>query len=118
MPDLAPHYAKATAFVSPIRVAAGVRVKLLEAFAAGVPVVSSVQGGEGLDVADGRELLLAGSAEAFAEKTVALLRSPESTAMTARARDFVERCYSWPAIVTALEDEYRAALRRKLARRD
>ena len=118
VPDLAPHYAKATAFVSPIRVAAGVRVKLLEAFAAGVPVVSSVQGGEGLDVADGRELLLAGSAEAFAEKTVALLRSPESTAMTARARDFVERCYSWPAIVTALEDEYRAALRRKLARRD
>ncbi|MFN2547194.1 MAG: glycosyltransferase [Myxococcales bacterium] len=115
VPDLAPYYAKATAFVSPIRVAAGVRVKLMEAFAAGVPVVSSVQGGEGLDVEDRRELLLADSPEAFAEKTVALLRSP-SGQMTARARAFVERCYSWPAIVAALETEYRTALRRKLGR--
>jgi GT2 family glycosyltransferase/glycosyltransferase involved in cell wall biosynthesis len=119
VPDLAPYYARATAFVSPIRVAAGVRVKLLEAFAAGVPVVSSVQGGEGLDVADGRELLLAGTADAFAEKTVSLIRSPEAAAaMAARARAFVEQWYSWPAIVAALEEEYRTALRRKQIGRD
>ncbi len=114
VPELSSHYARATAFVSPVRVAAGVRVKVLEAFAAGVPVVSSSQGAEGIEVADGRELLLADSPGAFAEKVLSLISSPElQESVAGRARQFVRERYSWPSIVASLEEEYRRALWRK-----
>ncbi|BDG07184.1 glycosyltransferase [Anaeromyxobacter paludicola] len=114
VPDLREVYATAGAFVSPIRVAAGVRVKLMEAFAAGVPCVSTSPGAEGLAVAHERELLLADDPAAFAEQTLRLLRDPALGARLAgEARRLVEDHYSWPAIVAALEEEYRAALARK-----
>jgi O-antigen biosynthesis protein len=111
--DLLPLYASAAAFVSPIRFGAGVRVKLLEAFAARVPVVASHLAAEGLAVADGKELLLADTPEAFAAKTLQLLREPKTGAEIAeRARAFVDQ-YDSPRVIEGIEEEYRQALRRK-----
>jgi GT2 family glycosyltransferase/glycosyltransferase involved in cell wall biosynthesis/SAM-dependent methyltransferase len=115
VPDLAPHYAVATALVSPVRVASGVRVKVLEAFAARVPVVSTSMGAEGIEVVADRHLLIGDTPEAFVDQTLRLLREPELGArLAANARELVERTYGWRAIVDALEEEYRAALWRKL----
>lgn len=112
--DLRPLYASTSGFISPIRVVAGVRVKLLEAFAAGAPVVSTTAGAEGLDVAHEREILLADTPALFAEQALRLLRDRELAArMGAAGRQFVERHYSTSAIADALEDEYRTALRRR-----
>ncbi len=114
VPDLGPLYATASAFVSPIRVAAGVRVKLLEAFAARVPSVSTSPGAEGLDVTHERELLLADDPAQFAEQTARLLRDAAlGERLAGEARRLVEERYSWTAIVEALEEDYRAALARK-----
>jgi glycosyltransferase involved in cell wall biosynthesis len=64
-----------------------VRVKLLEAFAAGIPVVSTRLGAEGLADKDGDICALADDASSFAARIVTLLRDPESAAQLAeRAR--------------------------------
>jgi glycosyltransferase involved in cell wall biosynthesis len=74
-------------FVCPILAGSGVRVKLLEAFAAGIPVVSTRVGAEGLTEEDGEICALADDAAGFAEHTVRLLQHPEEAeALAARAR--------------------------------
>jgi GT2 family glycosyltransferase/glycosyltransferase involved in cell wall biosynthesis/SAM-dependent methyltransferase len=113
-PDLAPHYASAAIFIAPVRTGSGVRVKLLEAFSAGVPVVATPTAAEGLEVTDGREISLGESAQAFADRVLSLLKTPaEAEALAQRARRFVHENYGWAQIAAELEAEYRAALRRK-----
>ncbi len=78
------HY---SVFVCPILSGSGVRVKLLEAFAAGIPVVSTRLGAEGLAEKDGEICALADDPQSFADHVLRLLRDPvEAAAMAARAR--------------------------------
>jgi glycosyltransferase involved in cell wall biosynthesis len=112
--DLRPHYARSTLFVAPIRIGAGVRVKILEAFGAGIPVISTPTGAEGLPVGDGRELAIASTPEQFAARTLELLEDPEMAArLAANARRLAVERFDWGSIASDLEEEYRAALRRK-----
>jgi glycosyltransferase involved in cell wall biosynthesis len=77
-------------------------------------VVATHAAAEGLEVADGGELALAGTAREFADRILALLAAPAmARAMAERARCFVHEKYAWPQIAAELEGEYRAALRRK-----
>jgi glycosyltransferase involved in cell wall biosynthesis len=77
-------------FVCPILSGSGVRVKLLEAFAAGIPVVSTRVGAEGLADADGEICALADDAEGFALRVVELLEnSGRAEEMALRAREAV-----------------------------
>ena len=77
-------------FVCPILSGSGVRVKLLEAFAAGIPVVSTRLGAEGLADRDGEICALADQPADFARHVVELLRDPQkAAAMAARAREEV-----------------------------
>ena len=74
-------------FVCPILAGSGVRVKLLEAFAAGIPVVSTRLGAEGLADKDGDICALADDPAGFAGHVVRLLRNPEEArALSERAR--------------------------------
>jgi len=73
VPDVAPYYAAARAAIVPIRAGGGSRIKILEAFAHGVPVISTAIGAEGLAVEDGRHLLIADSARDFAAAARRLL---------------------------------------------
>ena len=59
-------FAEGSVLVVPLHVASGVRMKILEAWARGVPVVSTPEGAQGLEATDGRELLLARDPESFA----------------------------------------------------
>jgi glycosyltransferase involved in cell wall biosynthesis len=69
--DVRPYYARALAVVAPLRVGSGTRLKILEAMAAAVPVVSTSLGAEGLEVEDGSNILLT---DTPAEMEAALLR--------------------------------------------
>jgi len=112
--DLRPIYARATLFVAPIRIAAGVRVKILEAFGAGIPVVSTPAGAEGLPVQDGRELALGSTPRAFADRTLELLADPlQAARLATAAHKLVVEKFDWAKIAEDLEEEYRAALRNK-----
>ena len=94
--DLRPYYQKGTAFIAPILSGSGTRVKIVEAMSAGIPVVSTEVGAEGLEVKNGKNILLAKTGEEFAEKVVGLLRDEElQKNLARRARETAERYYSW-----------------------
>ena len=70
--------------VAPIRYGGGTRVKLLDAMACAIPIVSTAPGAEGLPVVDGEHMLLADEPEQFARKVLELKRDPELGAQLAR----------------------------------
>jgi glycosyltransferase involved in cell wall biosynthesis len=95
-------------FVCPILSGSGVRVKLLEAFAAGIPVVSTRVGAEGLAHEDGNWCALADDPGEFAAKVVALLNDEAvAAAMARRARAGVEADWDMAAVTHKLADGYR-----------
>jgi GT2 family glycosyltransferase len=101
-------------FVCPILSGSGVRVKLLEAFAAGIPVVSTTIGAEGLARKDGEFCSLADDPAGFADRVAGLFENPEgAAAMAARARAEVEANWDMAAITARLVDGYREMVRAK-----
>lgn len=103
-------------FVCPILSGSGVRVKLLEAFASGIPVVSTRLGAEGLARVDGHLCALADEPAAFAARVVEILADPErARAMVERARREVVSRWDSQVITERLVASYRAALRQKRA---
>ncbi|HBY63652.1 MAG TPA: glycosyl transferase, partial [Solibacterales bacterium] len=103
-------------FICPILAGSGVRVKLLEAFAAGIPCVSTRVGAEGITEEDGAVCYLADDPEAFARRVVELLRRPELGAeMAIRARQEVVANWDMAAITARLAVSFRDAVRRKRA---
>jgi GT2 family glycosyltransferase/glycosyltransferase involved in cell wall biosynthesis len=112
--DIRSELARRTVFVCPILSGSGVRVKLLEAFASGIPVVSTRIGAEGLARKDGEFCALADRPEEFAAKVVEILNGAEQARdMTERARAEVETNWDMPVLTGRLEQSYRAALREK-----
>ena len=100
-------------FVCPILSGSGVRVKLLEAFAAGIPVVSTRLGAEGLAQEDGAICALADEPDQFAQRVVDLLRNPEkAAAMARRARAEVVAHRDMRVMTERLVECYRSELRR------
>jgi len=99
VPDVRPYLAAGSVAIVPLRLGAGTRLKILEALAAGRPVVSTSLGAEGLDLRDGHDLLLADTPLAFAEAVVRLLEQPEEAHRLARqGRETVSARYSWQSI--------------------
>jgi len=89
------------------------RVKLLEAFAAGIPVVSTSVGAEGL-AETGDTCLVADSPEEFASSILRLFEDPEHAAQLAEsARALVEDRFDMRAMTHALAESYRVAVRVK-----
>ena len=85
--------------VVPLRQGSGTRLKILEAMALGVPVVSTRKGAEGLDARHGEHLLLADDAPTFAQHVLTLLKEPALGArLSAQARQLVEQHYDWSSI--------------------
>ena len=100
-------------FVCPILAGSGIRVKLLEAFAAGIPVVSTRLGAEGLADQDGEICALADDPEDFAGHVVRLLRLPEEAeALARRARAEVVAKRDMRVMTERLVECYRAEVRR------
>lgn len=77
VPELAPIYAASDATIVPLRMGGGTRIKILESFGYKVPVISTPCGAEGLEVAHGKDLLLAEAPEAFIQACLELMKSPE-----------------------------------------
>ena len=91
--------------IAPILHGSGVRLKLYESMAAGIPVVSTSIGAEGLPVRPGEHLRIADDPAAFAAEILDLLENREAAAqMAARARTFVERFADWDQTAAAIED--------------
>lgn len=99
-------------FVCPILTGSGVRVKLLEAFAAGIPVVSTTIGAEGLTGKDGDICALADSPGDFAQRILELFENPAAAAeMQQRARNYVTSARDITGMTERLLEAYRRLLR-------
>jgi len=105
--DVRAPLAQYSVFVCPILSGSGVRVKLLEAFAAGIPVVSTSVGAEGLAGEDGAICAIADDPVLFAARTLDLLRNPAAAAqMASRARVEVQANWDMAALTRKLVDGY------------
>ncbi len=105
--DLTPYFEEAAAMVVPLRVGSGMRVKILEGLARGIPMVSTTIGCEGIAVEDGRELLIADEASTFAEAVVHLLDHPQQARrMAERGRATLEQRYDFRVAYRPLDALY------------
>jgi len=105
VPDPRPWLRDAAIVVVPLRAGSGTRLKILEAWAAGRPVVSTTVGAEGLDAAHGRHLLVADDAPGFARAVRRLLADPRLRDRLAHAgRTLAEERYGWPSVVRVIEE--------------
>lgn len=102
--------ARAAVCVAPIRAAAGLQNKLLEALAMGKALVATPQANEGIQAVPDRDLLIAGTPEAFAEAVLELLDQAEKRRTLGGAgRAFVEAKWTWEAPFLTLEKAFLAA---------
>ncbi|HEX8455702.1 MAG TPA: glycosyltransferase [Pyrinomonadaceae bacterium] len=100
--DVRPYMERAAAYIVPIRVGGGTRLKIYEAMAMEKPIISTTIGAEGLPVRDGDELLLADTAEAFAGATVRVLTDDVAArALGERAARVVRERFSWDKVSEA-----------------
>jgi O-antigen biosynthesis protein len=105
--DLREYYSRSTLFVVPIKRGAGTRVKIFEAMAAGIPIVSTTLGAEGITVTNFHDILLADDPKIFASHVVSLLRNPTmGEAIAKEARELVVNRYEWANIAQRLAGEY------------
>ena len=96
VPDIAPLLAEAAATVVPTRAGSGMRVKILEAMAMGLPVVSTTVGAEGIVAVPETHLLIADDAPAFADAAVRLLSDSALRArLRAQAHALAAARYDW-----------------------
>ena len=94
-----PFLERARVAVVPLRIGSGSRLKVLEALAAGRPVVGTTIGVEGLDAVAGRHLLVEDDPDAFARAVVMLLADDDTAQGLARTgRELIDASYSWPRI--------------------
>lgn len=104
--DVRPDLASAAAFIVPLRVGSGTRLKVLTAMAMGTPVISTRIGSEGINAVDGENILLADSPEEFADAIRKVLTMPELRERLSKAgRKLMEQQYSWDSIAPRLEAE-------------
>ena len=109
--DLLPHYLEADISVVPMRIAGGIMCKVLDAMAAGLPVVTTSQGNEGVGAAPEEELIVADSPEEFARRTIELLEDGRRRqCLSERGLEFVRRNHGWDQIIRRLESVYEDCL--------
>jgi sugar transferase (PEP-CTERM/EpsH1 system associated) len=116
VPDVRPYYRKALAAVVPLRVGGGSRLKILEAMAAGVPVVSTTMGIEGLRVIPGVTLAIADTPEEMSRTVIRLANSQEHWhSFVAAGSELVKQGYDWPVLGSQLYDLHKSLAEKRSA---
>ncbi len=109
--DVRPHLWAASVGIVPMRAGTGMQNKVVEAMAAGTPLVATPFALGGIAAVDGEHLLVGADATAFAAHTTGLLQNEaRRDAIATAARAFVEHSYAWASTVGELEAIYRRAM--------
>lgn len=108
VPDLTPYLAETAVFVVPLHAGGGMRVKILDAWSWGLPVVSTTIGAEGMDVRHQDNILIADTATTFARAVLSLLNDTELARQIGQSgRQTIMQSYNWQTVYTAWDDVYR-----------
>jgi polysaccharide biosynthesis protein PslH len=109
--DPEPYLAETSVFIVPLHAGGGMRVKILDAWCWGLPIVSTTIGAEGLAARHGDNLLLADTAEDFASAVVSLLNNPDlAKQLSLSGRRTVEQQYTWQHVYQAWDEIYQCRL--------
>lgn len=97
--DVRPFMDAAEVFIAPMRIGSGTNIKILNALAMALPVVTTPVGAEGILSGDNESMLVAEDAQAFADKTIELLENRALSGQLARkGREVIETLYDWKVI--------------------
>ncbi len=111
--SVTPYLLGASVFIAPFRIGSGTRLKLIEAMAAGKAIVSTPIGAEGFAVENGRELVLAETAEEMGTAVLHLLNHPEERERLGQnARQFAQQ-YDWRQVIPKFDALYREIFNRR-----
>ncbi|OGM02395.1 hypothetical protein A2115_02940 [Candidatus Woesebacteria bacterium GWA1_41_8] len=111
IPDARDAYLSASIMVAPIKGAGGTRLKILEAMAAGLPVVSTSIGFAGLKITNGKQAMVADSDEELVEEAVKLLKNPNlSEEIGTAGQVHVRNYFDWKALVKLHDPIYQEVL--------
>jgi glycosyltransferase involved in cell wall biosynthesis len=106
VPTILPYLARSQVYVAPLRIGSGTRLKLIEAMAAGMAIVSTTVGAEGFPVVNGEQLILADDPDSFAAAVLSLLDDIDRrVALGAAARAYAGH-YDWRRVAPLLEAVY------------
>ncbi|MEJ5308908.1 MAG: glycosyltransferase family 4 protein [Anaerolineae bacterium] len=107
VPDPEPYLAETGVFIVPLRAGGGMRVKIVDAWSWGLPIVSTSIGAEGIEVEEGENILIGDTPEALAEAVVRVLKEPAlGERLRLQGRAWVEAHYHWRNVYPAWEDIY------------
>jgi sugar transferase (PEP-CTERM/EpsH1 system associated) len=111
--DIRPYYAEAFAAIVPLKTGGGTRLKILEALAAGVPVISTRAGAEGLALTAGEHLLIAETADEWLSAIRRVSDACAAAALSAAGRKRVRERYDWSLSGALLLATYRRLIERR-----
>jgi len=111
--DIRPHIDEAAVMVVPIRIGSGTRLKILDAMAMGKAIVSTSVGCEGLNVNDGKDILIADDPEGFSNKTIELLMNADKRVNLEKNAIELAKTYDWDLITQRQEAVYHDVMRRR-----
>ncbi|MCJ7535285.1 MAG: glycosyltransferase family 4 protein [Anaerolineales bacterium] len=113
--DLTPYFEQAAVMVIAVRAGGGMRVRILEAFARGMPVVTTTVGLEGIDANPGEHVLVEDTPQEFAQATLQLLADPSlASNLAQRGRVLAEEKYDWQVVLLHMDAVYENLAGQKL----
>ncbi len=111
IPDARAAYSSAYLMAAPIKGSGGTRLKILEAMAAGLPVVSTSVGVAGLNLTNGKNVLIGDTPETMADKVLFLLKNKEKAINIGRlAKAHVTKYFDWKSVVKLHDPVYKELL--------
>ena len=112
--DLREYYRRCTVFIAPLLTGSGIKNKILEAMAAGIPIVSSSVGVDGIHVENGRHRLIVDGINQWCDEIVELLRCiPKREKLAINAQNYVKSNYAWNGAVSQYFQQFSSLIERK-----
>lgn len=107
VPDLTPYLEKAAVMVVPVRAGGGMRVRILEAFARGMPVVTTSVGIEGIEASHGEEVLVIDDPAEFADAVLNIIKDDIfQDKLATKGRKLAETQYDWQVVLKIIDHIY------------
>ncbi len=106
--DLAPLFRRCKLFVAPLPEGGGIKIKILEAMARGIPVVTTQVGAEGIAETRDDVMVICDHGDGFSRAILLAMDDPKSEERALKARKLMEEKFSWKAITQQLMGIYRA----------
>jgi glycosyltransferase involved in cell wall biosynthesis len=111
IPDIRKAYLNSSVLVTPIKGPGGTRLKILEAMASALPVVTTSVGAEGLDVVNGKHVLISDNLNELADLAVSVIKDKDLAQRLGREeREFVVERYRWQISAGLLDKIYKEAV--------